>query len=130
MAKIRKKDILDQIIEHIAYIEKYDDNILSIEKERKKKKKILDKDKDNHTLKQEIKKLDEDIFYVKSLRFEVFVRLIIFVRNLKSHLANRKSGYGLTQMKSEMDTYLQDCKLRKVTTLASLEKALSKSKRY
>ena len=130
MAKIRKKDILDQIIEHIAYIEKYDENIRSIEKEREKKKKVLDKNKDNHSLKQEIKKIDEEIFFVKSLRFEVFVRLIIYVRNLKSHLANKKSGYGLAQLKSEMDIYLSNCKLRKVTTLASLEKALSKTNDY
>jgi hypothetical protein len=125
MAKNKKNDILDQIIAHHAYIEKYDENILSIEKERKKKKKLLDKSKSNHTLKQELKKLDEDILYVKRLRFEVFVRMIIYVRNLKSYLANKNSGYGLAQLKSEMDAYLHDCKLRKVTTLASLEKVLS-----
>jgi hypothetical protein len=129
MAKIRKKDILDQIIAHHAYIEKYDENIRAIEKERKKKKKIVDKNNDNHTLKQQLKKLEKDIFFVKNLRFEVFVRLIIYVRNLKSYLANKKSGYGLAQLKSEMDTYLHDCKLRKVTTLASLDKALPKTKR-
>ena len=91
-----------------------------------KKKKELDRKKGNHTLKQELKQIEKEIYETKRLRFEVFVRLIIYTRNLKSYFANKKSGYGLAQLKSEMDSYLSECKLRKVTTLASLEKALSK----
>jgi hypothetical protein len=126
MAKNRKKDVLDKLIEHHAYIEKYDDVIREHERDWKRIKKELDRKKGNHTLHQELKQIEKEIFEKKRLRFEVFVRLIIYTRNLKSYFANKKSGYGLAQLKSEMDIYLTDCKLRKVTSLTSLQKAFSK----
>ncbi len=126
MAKNRKNDVLDQLIEHHAFIEKYDDVIRSHERDWKRKKKELDRRKGNHTLKQELKQIEKEIFEKKKLRFEVFVRLIIYTRNLKSYFSNKKSGYGLAHLKSEMDTYLGECKLRKISSLASLEKAFSK----
>jgi hypothetical protein len=95
MVKNRKNDVLDQLIEHHAFVEKYDDVIRIHERNWKRKKKELDRRKGSHTLKQELKQIEKEIFEKKKLRFEVFVRLIIYTRNLKSYFSNKKVVTGL-----------------------------------
>jgi hypothetical protein len=128
MKKSHRAEGIDEILDFLATMEKYDDVINKHESERKKLQKKLDVDSSNHTVKQEMKKLDEYIDYTKQLRFEVFVKLIIYVRNLKNIVANKRIGYNLKALKAEMNIYLEDCKITSKKTHAAYKKHLKTTK--
>jgi hypothetical protein len=123
---VKSQSLEDRIMLHLAFMEKYDNVIAEYEKVRKKKLKALERDQSNHTLRQEIKKIDSLIEKEKILRFELFARLIVYVRNLKNYLANKRPGYSLKNLKTEMNFYLNECEFSKSRTLEKFEKMYKK----
>jgi hypothetical protein len=128
MKKSQRAEGIDEILEYLGTMEKYDDVIKKHQDERKKLQKKLDLHKSNHTIKQELKKIDDEIHYKKELRFEVFVKLIIYVRNLKNIIASKRTGYNLKALKAEMDTYLNECKIPSTKKLSAYKKHLKITK--